>query len=202
MVGRDLLNPAAGSRPAERADAGRNRQRVLAAAARLFAERDPRTVTMDDVAKQAGVGRATLYRRYPSIGAIAEALLDQHERELQELIISGPPPLGPGAAPPDRLVAFYAAMVQLLHSHAALVLASEVGQARFETGAYRFWRLHLRHLTRAAGVADPEVVAELLLAPLAPEVFLETRRFGASLRAIERSLTQFARALTAAGPEA
>ena len=83
-------------------------------------------------------------------------------------------------------------MVRLLQTHAGLVLATEVGQARFETGAYRFWRLHLRHLAREAEVADPEVIAELLLAPLAPEVFLEQRRLGASLRAIERSLSRVA----------
>src|ERR1044072_1576366 len=109
MAGRDLLPPSDDGRPTERADAGRNRQRVLDAAARLFTDRDPRSVTMDDVAKQAGVGRATLYRRYPSIGAIAEALLDQHERELQGRIISGPPPLGPRVAPADRLAEFYGA---------------------------------------------------------------------------------------------
>jgi AcrR family transcriptional regulator len=195
VVGRDLLNPSEDGRPAERADAGRNRRRVLAAAAELFADRDPRSVTMDDVAKQAGVGRATLYRRYPSIGAIAEALLDEHERELQERIISGPPPLGPGAVPSERLAAFYGAMVRLLQTHASLLLASEVGQARFETGAYRFWRLHLRHLARESGVADAGAIAELLLAPLAPEVFLEQRRLGASLRAIERSLARLARVL-------
>src|SRR5690606_10591721 len=108
-------------RPAERADAVRNRQRVLDAAARLFGDRDPRSVTMDEVAKEAGVGRATLYRRYPSIGAIAEALLDRHEHELQQRIISGPPPLGPGAPPAERLAAFYGAMVTLLQTHAALV---------------------------------------------------------------------------------
>lgn len=202
MAGRDLLPPSGDGRPTERADAGRNRQRVLDAAARLFADRDPRSVTMDDVAKQAGVGRATLYRRYPSIGAIAEALLDQHERELQGRIISGPPPLGPGAAPAERLAAFYVAMVRLLQTHAGLVLATEVGQARFETGAYRFWRLHLRHLAREAGVADPEVIAEVLLAPLAPEVFLEQRRLGASLRAIERSLSRVAVVLANPGREA
>ncbi|MEV4621160.1 helix-turn-helix domain-containing protein [Asanoa sp. NPDC049573] len=49
--------------PSERADAARNRERVLAAAAELFASRGPQNVTMDDIAKAAGVGRATLYRR-------------------------------------------------------------------------------------------------------------------------------------------
>src|SRR5882757_5709287 len=76
----DLLagpSPAGDGVP-ERADAARNRTRVLAAAADLFATRDPRTVTMDDIAKAAGVGRATVYRRYPDTRSIAVALLDEH----------------------------------------------------------------------------------------------------------------------------
>jgi AcrR family transcriptional regulator len=40
----------------ERADAARNRARILQAAALLFAERPPQDVTMDDIAKKAGVG--------------------------------------------------------------------------------------------------------------------------------------------------
>ncbi|MEV3961643.1 helix-turn-helix domain-containing protein [Nocardia sp. NPDC050193] len=98
----DLLTaPAPGG--GERADAARNPARILAAAAELFARRDPRAVTMDDRAKAAGVGRGTLYRRYPDIGAIAMALLDDHERELQDQLLGGAPPLGPGAPPADRL---------------------------------------------------------------------------------------------------
>src|SRR5690606_5627590 len=98
--------------PPERTDAARNRAKVLAAAAELFATRDPRTVTMDDIAKAAGVGRGTLYRRYPDRTAIAVALLDEHERALQQHLLSGEPPLGPGAPPAERLAAFYAAMVE------------------------------------------------------------------------------------------
>ena len=64
----------------ERADAARNRARVLAAAERLFAERGAADVTMEDIARAAGVGRGTLYRRYPDRAAIAVALLDEHER--------------------------------------------------------------------------------------------------------------------------
>jgi AcrR family transcriptional regulator len=48
-----------------RADAERNRERIIEAARALFAERGI-DVTMEDVAKRAGVGAATLYRRYPS----------------------------------------------------------------------------------------------------------------------------------------
>jgi AcrR family transcriptional regulator len=155
----------------ERADAARNRQRVLAAAAVLFAEQDPRSVTMADIAAAAGVGRGTLYRRYPDVGAIAAALLDEHERELQEQLIRGAPPLGPGAPPAQRLAAFYEAMVELLDRHVRLVLGSETGSSRFETGAYGFWRVHVRSLLIAANVADPDPLVEQLLAPLAPEVY-------------------------------
>ncbi|WP_069111444.1 TetR/AcrR family transcriptional regulator [Jiangella alba] len=195
MTPRDLLGPADAVRPPERADAARNRRRVLDAAARLFAQHDPRSVTMDDVARAAGVGRATLYRRYASIGALGEALLDEHERELQAGIISGPPPLGPGADPADRLTAFYRAMLGLLRHHAPLLLASEVGRARFETGAYEVWRAHVRHLVREAGRTDIEAVSEALLAPLAPEVYLEQKRLGAADDAIEGALVLIARSL-------
>jgi len=160
----------------ERADAARNRARILEAAATLFAERSPQDVTMDDIAKAAGVGRGTLYRRYPDRASIAVALLDEHERALQERLMRGDPPLGPGAPPAERLAAFYAAMVRLLDDHSHLVLGSEVGRSRFETGAYGFWRAHVRSLLVAARVPGPDALVDTLLAPLAPEVYDYQRR--------------------------
>ncbi len=165
------LRPASDDPPRERADAARNRQRVLDAAGRLFAGADPASVTMGDIARAAGVGRATLYRRYPDTAAIAEALLDEHERRLQQELITGSPPLGPGAPAADRLAAFYAAMVELLDQHLHLALGAEVGHARYATGAYGFWRLHVRALLVQARAPDPDTLVEILLAPLAPEVY-------------------------------
>jgi len=159
----------------ERADAARNRSRVLAAAEELFRTRDPATVTMADIARAAGVGRATLYRRYPDPTAVAVALLDEHERELQQALIGGPAPLGPGAPPGERLAAFYAAMVDLLDRHLPLALGAETGPARLRTGAYGFWRTHVRALLVDAGVPDPDGLVEPLLAPLAPEVYRHQR---------------------------
>ncbi|MFB9905991.1 TetR/AcrR family transcriptional regulator [Allokutzneria oryzae] len=155
----------------ERADAARNRARILDAAATLFAARNPQEVTMDEIAKAAGVGRGTLYRRYPDRASIAVALLDEHERALQEQLLRGAPPLGPGAPPAERLSAFYRAMVGLLEDHRHLVLGSEVGRSRFETGAYGFWRAHVRALLVAAAVAEPDALVDVLLAPLAPDVY-------------------------------
>lgn len=159
-----------------RADAARNQEKVLAAAAQLFATRDPNDVTMDDIAKAAGVGRGTLYRRFPDRASIAVALLDSHERAVQEQLLHGPPPLGPGAPPRQRLAAFYDAMLTLLDEHVHLVLGTEVGASRFATGAYGFWRAHVRSLL--GDVPDPDAMVDVLLAPLAPDVFLHQRSLG------------------------
>ncbi|MFE2247652.1 TetR/AcrR family transcriptional regulator [Streptomyces lavendulae] len=72
---------------------------------------------MDQIAKAAGVGRATLYRRFPDPPSVAAALLDEHERILQGRLAFGPPPLGPGAPPAERLAAFYAAALEHLERH-------------------------------------------------------------------------------------
>lgn len=191
----DLLSSGSGGAPAERADAARNRAKVLAAAAELFAARDPRTVTMDDIAKAAGVGRGTLYRRYPDTNSIAVALLDEHERALQEQLLRGEPPLGPGAPPAERLAAFYAAMVELLDTHSALVLGAETGGARFTTGAYGFWFAHVRSLLRAAGVDDADAMVDPLLAPLAAEVYQTQRTRGLAPAQIAGALGRLAHAL-------
>jgi AcrR family transcriptional regulator len=184
--------PLADPPKVERADAARNRQRILEAAAALFADPHSQPVTMHDLAKAAKVGRATLYRRYPTVGAVAEALLDEHERELQAQILSGPAPLGPGAGPGERLAAFYDAMVGLLDQHAMLVLGSEIGQFRFRTGAYGFWRAHVVHLLIEAGASDPPVLADLLLAPLDPQLFLHQRAGGLSSQRIAAGLRSLA----------
>lgn len=59
-----------------RADAERNRQLILAAARRLFAARGLEA-TLDDVAREAGVGVATVYRRFRDKYELAEALFEE-----------------------------------------------------------------------------------------------------------------------------
>jgi AcrR family transcriptional regulator len=173
-----------------RADAARNQAKVLAAAAELFATRGAADVTMDDIAKAAGVGRGTLYRRYPDRASIAVALLDQHEKDLQTRLVAGPPPLGPGAPPAARLTAFYDAMLDLLDRHVHLVLGTEVGASRFATGAYGFWRAHVRSLL--TDVPDPDALVDVLLAPLAPDVFAYQRSLGVDLDRLRSALAALA----------
>lgn len=155
----------------ERADAARNRVRVLTAAEHLFAQRGVAAVTMDDVAAAAGVGKGTLYRRFGDKGGLAVALLDDRERKLQRQILTGEPPLGPGAPPAARLIAFIGAYLKLVAAQLDLVLMSETSApgARLRTGAHAFWRAHCRYLLDAAAAPDPELRADLVLAALAAE---------------------------------
>jgi AcrR family transcriptional regulator len=63
------------ARPLRR-DAERNRQRILRAAAEVFTEHGL-AATLDDVARAAGVGVGTVYRRFPDKEALAEALFTE-----------------------------------------------------------------------------------------------------------------------------
>lgn len=191
----------------ERADAARNRRKVLAAAQALFAERGVAAVTMDDVAAAAGVGKGTLYRRFGDKSGLATALLDERERALQARILSGPPPLGPdptGATPPaDRLAAFVTAYLDLLDTTLDLVLMSQTSTpgARHRTGAHAFWVTHCRLQLDAAGAPDPALRADALLAALAAEQvrhWRDTRGLGAA--ELAAGLARLARTLAAPGP--
>jgi AcrR family transcriptional regulator len=160
----------------ERADAARNRARVLCTAERLFAERGVSCVSMDEVAREAGVGKGTLFRRFGSRAALARAVLSEREAGFQEAIIRGEPPLGPGAPARERLIAFGHALLGLLAGHGDLLLAAEHGGARFGSAPYAFYRLHLELLLREADPGcDAELLAETLLAFLGADLFLYLR---------------------------
>lgn len=159
--------PVAEAAPRVRADAARNRLKVLAAAEKLFARHGPECVSMDAVAAAAGVGKGTLFRRFGDRAGLAHALLDERERRLQDAMIRGEPPLGPGAPPRERLIAFGRAFLELPAEHRALLVAGEVGGARFRHPAYATWRTHIAVLLREADPgADAEVLAEFLLSAL------------------------------------
>lgn len=64
-----------------RADARRNRDRILAAANEVFAE-EGLGVPVDRIARRAGVGAGTLYRHFPTKEALFEAVLVDHMEHL------------------------------------------------------------------------------------------------------------------------
>ncbi|MFC0108633.1 TetR/AcrR family transcriptional regulator [Kibdelosporangium aridum] len=185
--------PIAWSGPVERADAARNRQKILRAAAKLVATRGVESLALDEVAAAAGVGVGTVYRRYPDRGALAQALLDEQEREFQQAFISGPPPLGPGAPAEERIRAFLHAFVDRLETQGKLLMVAETEtpMARFATGAYR---LHHSHLVGLISEAEPEIDAhfraDALLAPLAAAQYVYQRENGMSVEQIKAGFDQ------------
>lgn len=175
---RDVLQVLRTSPPKERADAARNRAAVLDAAARLFARDGVENVSMEAVAAKAGVGKGTVFRRFGDKAGLAVALLDERERDLQDRILGGPAPLGPGTAdaPPSpraRLRAFVESYLDYALAHLDLVRMSETASpgARYRVGAYRFWHRHVALLLDAASPpgTDPETLAHTLLALLSAE---------------------------------
>lgn len=159
--------------PSGRADARRNRAAILAAAARVVDRDGADRLRVADVARAAGVGPGSVYRAFGSRSGLLLGLLDEHERALQDAIVHGDPPLGPGSRAADRLLAFVGAVHELAVRERAVLLAADQGSglARHHTGAHGAWRLHLALLLRELRPeADADVLAELLLAPLAAGV--------------------------------
>jgi AcrR family transcriptional regulator len=161
----------------ERADAARNRLRILSAAERLFAERGAHGVSMDDVAREAGVGVGTLYRRFTDRAGLQLALLGEREREFQDELLHGEPPLGPGAPARDRLHAFGRRYLEFLDGHAELLNDAFASRpaTRFG-GPYAVYRTHLLVLLRdAAPEVDAEYATESLFSALLPRLYLHLR---------------------------
>jgi AcrR family transcriptional regulator len=171
--------PILDSEPCERADAARNRRRILSAAARLIEERGIEAVSMEAIASEAGVGKGTVFRRFGDRSGLVMALLDERTKEFQDALIRGEPPLGPGAPPVERAAAFGRGMLALLEAHGDMLLAAGLGirWERAEAGVYALYRTHLAMLVReAAPELDDEYLAEALLAPLSAETFLYLRK--------------------------
>jgi AcrR family transcriptional regulator len=166
-----------GQAPRERADAARNRLRILEAAAELVYERGIDQVSMDDVARAACVGTGTLYRRFGDRAGLALALLDEHTREFQDALISGPPPLGPGVPAAERLRAFGEGYLDLVERHLDLLVVAEPPGRIIDGGPYSLYATHIALLLReAAPHIDAEFAAQALLAALRPAQHLYWRR--------------------------
>jgi AcrR family transcriptional regulator len=102
---------------ARRADAVRNRQRVLDAALAAFGE-EGFDAQMPEIARRAGVGVGTLYRHFPTKADLVGALADQHFERMVELAEEA---LDSGLPPWEALESFI--------WHAAAAVAEDRGMA-------------------------------------------------------------------------
>jgi polyketide synthase 12 len=154
---------------AERADAVRNRRHLLATARDMLADEGADTLTMDALAQRAGLGKGTVFRRFGTRAGIFQALLDDDERAFQEQVLSGPPPLGPGAPPLDRLIAYGHARVGFLIEHREIARAALDGSQPIPAGSQTpLSQTHIRILLSQIplGAADLDVLAIQLTAAL------------------------------------
>jgi AcrR family transcriptional regulator len=171
--------PVLGGEPRQRADAVRNRAVILSTAERLFRENGVENVSMDAIACGAGVGKGTLFRRFGDRASLVRALLEEGEADFQEQFIRGAPPLGPGAPPAERLIAFGHALLEFTACHGEFLLAAESGGVgvRFRSAVYAAHQAHVRMLVRAgAPELDAAYTADALLSTLAAELVMHQLR--------------------------
>lgn len=162
--------------------AAHNESAILDAARRLFRDQQVASVDIRRVARAAGVGVGTVYRRFHDKAGLLAAVIGEDERRLQDAVIAGPPPLGPGAPAEDRLAAFLREQVRLTEENLSVLIATDASApgGRFRVGAYQAWRVHvmvlLDELRPELSEADAGWVADALLAPLDPELYDHQRR--------------------------
>ncbi|MFY9864069.1 MAG: TetR/AcrR family transcriptional regulator, partial [Trebonia sp.] len=114
-------------------------------------------------------GKGTVFRRFGTRAGIFAALLDDDERAFQEQVLAGPPPLGPGAPPLDRLIAYGRARIDFLIGRRKIARAALDGREQVPAGSQTpMSREHIRFLLRemSLGAADLDVLATQLTAAL------------------------------------
>ncbi|MFN3522593.1 MAG: TetR/AcrR family transcriptional regulator [Phenylobacterium sp.] len=120
-----------------RADSLRNRERLVAAAARVFGA-GGRGATLDAVAREAGVGIGTLYRHFPTREALFEAV---YRSEVDQLFALAER-LANEAPPVEALRQWLHANVHLMTTKKGMVEALQlVAYGSTELKAYSFQRL-------------------------------------------------------------
>lgn len=175
-------DPALTTRP-ERMDAATNRARILATAARLFAERGVAQVSMADIAEAAEVGKGTLYRRFANKAELCLALMDTQLRTFQDHILAR---LGQqiqtGRPYLSQLHDFLGELAAFIDTH--IPLLCEVQRAgllgsNLTSSRPHFWQYMtvqgLLNAARRAGELPPHLdtayLADALLAPLMADIF-------------------------------
>lgn len=161
----------------ERADAARNRAVLMATAREMVSDVGIDKVTMDALAERSGLGKGTVFRRFGTRSGIFMALLGDGERAFQQRVLSGPPPLGPGAEPLDRLVAFGRARLRFLGENREIARAAFDGRTPVPFGPpTTMTRQHIRELLQEIGIGTPdlEILAMQLNAALDVPLLLYT----------------------------
>ncbi|WP_329080559.1 TetR/AcrR family transcriptional regulator [Streptosporangium sp. NBC_01469] len=148
----------------ERVDAVRNRETVLAAAARLLdAADDPGEVSMGDIAAAAGVGKGTLFRGFGDRIGLLQALADQRGDRLRTQLAAGES----SSDPVERATATLDAILRFKLENRSLMLALEnAGSGSpYRSSTYDRWHGHLAEIVAEVhGPDNADYLAHALLA--------------------------------------
>ncbi len=152
--------PIGSPRP-KRADAVRNREHLLAVAREVLTERGTAGITMDGLAERAGLGKGTVFRAFGTRAGIFRALLEADEIAFQTDVMQGEPPLGPGADPVQRLIAYGRARSTFLMNHRELMRGTLEPGNPIPASGIEFTQTHIRLLLAQAdlGIADIDNLA-------------------------------------------
>ncbi|MCU1405626.1 MAG: transcriptional regulator [Glaciihabitans sp.] len=189
---------------AERADAARNRATILATARRLIDLNGVDALTMDELAREAGIGKGTVFRRFGSRAMLMQSLLNETELAFQRSFLSGPAPLGPDGTghdvePVERLIAFGRARLLLVTLQGDLLRAAEEsGSLRYSSPARVATAMHISMLLRAAHApGDIPVLTFNLMSTLeAPLVLHEVRDQSVSMERLADGWEHLVRQVT------
>ncbi len=196
----------------ERSDAAENRRRILTVADQLFAERGVVNVNMQDVAKAAGVGQGTLYRRYANKGALCMALLDSQMVDFQNTVLAHLRAQSTQQSPRlTQLEWFLDALVYFNERHAPLLCAAQhegiagaIGAALPTSSPFAWMRMTVIGLMQSGirtrefdASLDVPMIADALLGILQPQVFqaLRLTDAGYSLERISAGIIRLLRGL-------
>lgn len=146
-------------------------ERILDAALALAAASGLRHLTMDDIARRAGVGRMTVYRRFSGKAALLDALA---VRECRRCLVAISQALDPSAGIADRTASLFVAVLGVIREHPLLARLARVEPeallaelTRDGSAVFRLVREFLIGLIRQGQEAgeliagDPAVLAEL-----------------------------------------
>lgn len=171
---------------AERRDAAENRRRILSAARDLFAIHSVDQVSMHEIARVAGIGQGTLYRRYAHKGLICMALLDENLRQHHAEVAAGL--AHPGWSGLEKLDFFLTSHVGFTEANAQLLGAmadAACGERRAEAheNPVHAW-LHatvsalLDYAVKQGEIPPLDIppAADIVLAPLAIDSYIAQRQ--------------------------
>lgn len=156
----DNIIPIHSNKPI-RADAVRNRRLLLDTAQTLFATQGIEDVTMSAIAKEAGVGKGTLYRHFADKAELCHALLDEGMREFQHETLSYVRACG-DAYDGLRWFLEHAAHYVVQHNELLLEVANQSGVDMLSHPAHVWWRQTIIGLlARLEADVDTSYVADM-----------------------------------------